>query len=116
DMQGACLGPQTIREASQIFADLAILGACGVDSAIGVTALDAAEAEVRGTRLGQSSLLVIAATSEKLGRVAPFKIADPTRIDHLIVEADAGDLSAFEAMDVKVHCASASGERQGLRR
>lgn len=109
--KGACLGPQTIREATQIFADLLILGACGVDSAMGVTALDAAEAEVKRTLLAQSSLLVIAATSDKLGTVAPFKVADPSRIDHLIVEADAGDVSSFEALDIEVHRAAAPGAR-----
>jgi DeoR/GlpR family transcriptional regulator of sugar metabolism len=109
--KGACLGPQTIREATQIFADMVILGTCGVDSMMGVTALDAAEAEVKRTLLAQSSLLVIAATSGKLGTIAPFKVADPSRIDHLIVEAGAGDVSSFEALDIKVHRSSAFGER-----
>jgi len=109
--KGACLGPQTIREAAQIFADMFILGACGVDSTMGVTALDPAEAEVKRTLLAQSSLLVIAATSDKLGTIAPFKVADPSRIDHLIVEADAADVSSFEALDIEVHRTTASGER-----
>lgn len=106
--KGACLGPQTIREASQIFADMVILGACGVDSAIGVTALDAAEAEVKRTLVAQSSLLVIAATSDKLGTIAPFKVADASRIDHLVVGADVGDLSDFETLDIKVLQTTAS--------
>ena len=107
--KGACLGPQTIREASQIFADVLILGACGVDSAIGVTALDAAEAEVKRTLVAQSTLLVIAATSDKLGTVAPFKVTDPSRIDHLVIEASAGDVSSFEALDIKIHRSTAFG-------
>lgn len=106
--KGACLGPQTIREASQIFADMVVLGACGIDSAIGVTALDAGEAEVKRTLVAQSSLLVIAATSAKLGTIAPFKVADASRIDHLVIEADAGDVSDFEALDIKVLRTTAS--------
>lgn len=104
--KGACLGPQTIREAALIFADMVILGACGVDSAIGVTALDPAEAEVKRTLVAQSSLLVIAATSDKLGTIAPFKVADASQIDHLVVEADAADAADFAARDINVLRAS----------
>lgn len=104
-VKGACLGPQTVREASQIFADMFILGACGVDAAIGVTALDAGEAEVKRMMIAQSSLLLIAATADKLGTVAPFRIAEPQRIDHLIVENDGRDMADFKALDVSVHLA-----------
>lgn len=103
--KGACLGPQAMREAAQIFADMFILGACGVDTTAGVTALDAGEAEIKRLMVEQSSLLLIAATSDKLGTVAPFKIANASRIDHLIIEDDAGDMAAFERADVQVHVA-----------
>lgn len=103
--KGACLGAQTMREASQIFADMFILGACGVDTTAGVTALDAGEAEIKRMMVDQSSLLLIAATSDKLGTVAPFKIADASRIDHLIIEDDVGDTAGFERADVQVHVA-----------
>lgn len=103
--KGACLGAQAVREASHIFADMFILGACGVDTMAGVTALDAGEAEIKRMMIAQSSLLLIAATSDKLGTVAPFKIADASRIDHLIIEGDAGDMAAFEQADVQVHFA-----------
>lgn len=103
--KGACLGPQAMREAGQIFADMFILGACGVDTTAGVTALDAGEAEIKRLMVEQSSLLLIAATSDKLGTVAPFKITDASRIDHLIIEDDAGDMAAFAQADVQVHVA-----------
>jgi len=104
--KGACLGPQTVREASRIFADMVILGACGVDATIGVTALDAGEAEVKRTMLAQSSLLLIAATSDKLGTVAPFRIAETQRIDHLLVENDGRDMTDFHCAHVSIHLAS----------
>ncbi len=103
--KGACLGAPTIRATSQIFADMFILGACGVDATAGVTALDAGEAGIKRMMFEQSSLLLIAATSDKLGTVAPFKIADASRIDHLIIEDDAGDMAAYEQTDVQVHIA-----------
>jgi len=100
--KGACLGPQTIREAGNIFADMFILGACGVDTALGVTALDAAEAEIKRVMIAQSSLLTIAATKDKLGTVAPFKLADAARIDHLVVESEV-DMGAYRQLDIELH-------------
>lgn len=103
--KGACLGPQTVHEVQQIYADLFILGTCAVDASIGVTALDPAEAEVKRAMLAQSNTLLIAASPEKLGTIAPFKIADVAAIDHLIVDADTPSLhlAQFEAADVQVH-------------
>ncbi|OAM77090.1 DeoR/GlpR family DNA-binding transcription regulator [Devosia elaeis] len=100
--KGACLGAQTIREATNIFADMFILGACGVDTELGVTALDAGEAEIKRVMIAQSSLLVIAATTDKLGTVAPFKLADAARIDHLVVEDGAG-IEAYRQFDIELH-------------
>lgn len=101
--KGACLGLQTVRETEQIFADMFILGACGIDTALGVTALDASEAEVKRAMIGRSSLLTIAATGDKLGTIAPFKLADAARIDHLVVEEGTADIEAYRRLDVDVH-------------
>jgi DeoR/GlpR family transcriptional regulator of sugar metabolism len=105
--KGACLGPQAIRETTQIFADLFIVGTCGVDSNLGVTALHAGEAELKRVMLEQSNLLIVAATSDKIGTVAPFKIADAAMIDHLVVEPEAVETARFVEAGVQVHIAAA---------
>ena len=104
---GACIGPQAIRETTQIFADLFIVGTCGVDSNVGVTALDAGEAELKRVMLEQSSLLLVAATTDKIGTVAPFKIADASIIDHLVIETDKVDTAKFAEAGAQVHIAAA---------
>jgi DeoR/GlpR family transcriptional regulator of sugar metabolism len=101
--KGACLGPQAVREASRIFADMFILAACGVDATAGVTSLDAGEAELKRTMIQQSSLVLVAATREKLGTTAPFKIAEASDIDHLVVERGTCDEAAFGRLSVQVH-------------
>ncbi|MCM2441347.1 DeoR/GlpR transcriptional regulator [Agrobacterium vitis] len=106
--KGACLGPQAMREAAQIFADIFVIGACGVDSTVGITALDAGEAELKRTMVTQSSILLVAVTAEKIATVAPFKVADASMIDHLIVEHDNFDAGDFARADVQVHVASDS--------
>lgn len=101
--KGACLGPQAVREASRIFADMFILAACGVDTTAGITSLDAGEAELKRTMVDQSSLVLVAATGEKLGTVAPFKIAEASAIDHLVVERGTSDEAAFRRESIQVH-------------
>ncbi|KQS75253.1 hypothetical protein ASG25_20610 [Rhizobium sp. Leaf384] len=101
--KGACLGSQAVREASRIFADLYILAACGVDTTAGITSLDVEEAELKRTMIKQASLVLVAATREKLGTTAPFKIAEASDIDHLVVERGTCDEAAFEKEQVQVH-------------
>ena len=85
--KGACLGGQTVREAQRIYADLFVLGTCGVDSQIGVTALDAEEAELKRCLIEQSGRVIVPATADKIGTVAPYKIAEASEIDVLVVDA-----------------------------
>lgn len=104
--KGACLGPQAVREAMQVFADIFIIGVCGVDSTVGITALDAGEAELKRAMVSQSNILLVAATAEKLDTIAPFKVADASMIDHLIVENGDYDARDFALANVQVHVAS----------
>ncbi|MBB3938217.1 DeoR/GlpR family DNA-binding transcription regulator [Aureimonas phyllosphaerae] len=102
--KGACHGAQTVREAKNIFAGMFILGACGIDTEVGITALDHDEVEVKRCFLQQSSRLVIALTKDKLGTVAPYKIGDVSAIDTLIVEGDVlpDDVAAYQEMGIKI--------------
>ena len=102
--KGACLGGQTVREAQRIYADVFVLGTCGVDSQIGVTALDAEEAELKRCFIEQSGRLIVPATADKIGTVAPFKLASASEIDVLVVEArlDPALVAQFEASGVRV--------------
>lgn len=102
---GACLGGQTIREAQRIHADMLILGTCGVDPQVGVTALDNDEAELKRCLVEQSRTLVVAVTTDKLGTVAPYDVAGPEAIDHLVVpgQSNPAFAEAFTALGAKIH-------------
>ena len=78
-IKGACLGSQTVDQARQIFPDILILGACGVDVTLGITALEPEEAEQ------QSSRVIVPVTLNKIGTAAPFRLSDISDIDVLIV-------------------------------
>lgn len=102
--KGACHGVQTVREARKIFADMYILGACGMDTELGITALDYDEVEVKRCFMEQSSRLIIALTKDKLGTVAPYKIGDVSDVDTIVVEGTVfpAQLAKYESMGIKV--------------
>ncbi|MDC9822920.1 DeoR/GlpR family DNA-binding transcription regulator [Devosia sp. ZB163] len=105
--KGACLGSHALRDIQRVRADLLILGTCGVDPRVGVSALDAEEAEIKRAMVEQSRQLVVPATADKIGTTAPFDVADTSRIDHLVVtkDADAVTIDTFRALGVTVHVA-----------
>jgi DeoR/GlpR family transcriptional regulator of sugar metabolism len=106
--KGACLGGDTLHAIAKLRADLFFLGACGVDAVRGVTAFHSAEAEVKRAMAANSEGIAIAATTEKLATAAPFRVAAPEAISHLIVE-DAVPreiLAAFEGRGAAIHFAS----------
>jgi DeoR/GlpR family transcriptional regulator of sugar metabolism len=103
--KGACLGAQTLREVQQVFADLLILGSCGLASLVGVTAFDRDEAEIKRAMVQQSRDVMLAATNEKLETVAPFRICDIKDVSQLILEGSASPatIRALMGMGPSVH-------------
>lgn len=103
--KGACVGVQALRDIQRIRADLLVLGTCGVDPRVGVSALDPDEAEIKRAMVEQSAAMIVPATSDKLGTAAPYAVAPPERITHLVVEraSDPDTLQAFAALGITVH-------------
>lgn len=106
--KGACIGAQALRELQRVRADVLVLGTCGVDASVGVSALDADEAEIKRAMVERSAAVIVPATSDKLGTIAPYDVASPERITHLVVDHDveAALVGAFPALGVTVHRAS----------
>lgn len=102
---GSVGGNTTVQAVEAIYADLVFLGSCAIDVAFGVSALDAVEAEVKRSMVLQSRALVVAATADKLGRAAPFRVARPAALTHLVVEPDAdpGLLADFADQGTIIH-------------
>ena len=73
----------------------------------GVTAFDPAEAEVKRAMAENSGSLAIAATSDKLATEAPFRVAGPGEIAHLVLErvVPAAVAADFEIRGAAVHWA-----------
>ncbi|HEN8731783.1 TPA: DeoR/GlpR transcriptional regulator [Pseudomonas putida] len=103
-IKGACLGSLAVEEAKKIYADILILGACGVDRTLGITAFDPEEAEFKRCLINQSSLVIAPITSNKVGTVAPFKLCEASDIDILMVEDNVppSTIENFKEIGIKV--------------
>lgn len=104
---GTCVGGDTLAAVAQLGADLFFLGSCGLDALRGVTAFDSAEAEVKRAMAKNSAGIVIAATTDKLATAAPYRVAAPDAIRHLVVEKTAPStiLADFEHLGAEIHFA-----------
>ena len=104
---GTCVGSDTLAAVAQLGADLFFLGSCGLDVSRGVTAFDSAEAEVKRAMARNSAGIVIAVTNDKLATAAPYRVAAPDAIRHLVVErtAPSAILADFERLGAEIHFA-----------
>lgn len=105
---GGTVGVATVRDIAAIYADLYFLGSCAVDPEFGASAVDGSEAEVKRAMVAQSRAVAVAATNDKLGTAAPFRIVPPADLIHLVVEADADPaiLNRFADNGTVIHRAS----------
>jgi DeoR/GlpR family transcriptional regulator of sugar metabolism len=85
------LGVETASAFRQVRADLCLLGATGLHAELGVTTGDAEEAQLKRVMVDSAAELVIAATSDKLGKASPWAIAPLTSVSTLITCAQRPD-------------------------
>jgi DeoR/GlpR family transcriptional regulator of sugar metabolism len=86
---GGAIGAKAISDARIFHPDIFFLGTCGLEPETGVTATLFEEAEFKRFIAGQSRVVVVAATNEKLGAPAPYGIIGLDRCSHIILEHDA---------------------------
>jgi DeoR/GlpR family transcriptional regulator of sugar metabolism len=84
---------QTCEYAAQYVADLYLMGACGVDSRMGVTAAFREDGEVKQVMRRSSKKTAVLSDCQKLGIVEYFKVADCSEIDMLITDLPTTDAS-----------------------
>jgi DeoR/GlpR family transcriptional regulator of sugar metabolism len=105
-------GPLAEASIEQFYADVCVLGAAGVDAAIGVTELDHHTAALHRLMLQRSARVLVLANHSKLGFRAPAVVADLKQVDTLVTNAATNrhELEALEALrscDVDVLLAGA---------
>ena len=105
---GAAVNGRALREAREIRADLAILGACAVNAEAGVAAFDPDDAAFKRVVAEAASAVAVAVTTDKLGTTAPYPVIPMSAVAHLVTEADAPQEMLLPLMRgrVRIHRAS----------
>jgi DeoR/GlpR family transcriptional regulator of sugar metabolism len=85
---GSSFGPRACADMGEIRPDLAFVGTCAI-AAHGLAAFDADEGAFKRLLVRNAARVVVAATSDKLMTMAPFRFAALSEIGILVVEADA---------------------------
>ncbi|WP_290741075.1 hypothetical protein [Amaricoccus sp.] len=84
---GAAVGAAVLAAIETIRPDLLLLGACGVDPDVGITAQSLEDAVVKRSLAARAGRVAVAADIGKLGTAAPFAVADLAAIDVMLIEA-----------------------------
>ncbi|ADB36900.1 DeoR/GlpR family DNA-binding transcription regulator [Spirosoma linguale] len=85
------MGHQTCQQALNYQADLFLMGACSIDSQMGVTASMAAEGEIKKVMFDASRQVAVLSNQEKLGTVDFFNVTRLADIDWLITDLNRDD-------------------------
>lgn len=85
------MGLQTCQQALNYQADLFLMGACSIDSQIGVTASIEEEGEIKKVMFQASRQVAVLSNQEKLGTVDFFNVTRLADIDWLITDLNSDD-------------------------
>lgn len=85
-----------------ISADIAILGACGIDAAFGLSSDDLAEAGIKRAMAAAARETIVMADHSKLGQRARHRTLWPEAIDHLVTDASPAQTGALAEAGIGV--------------
>ncbi|WP_375261837.1 DeoR/GlpR family DNA-binding transcription regulator [Palleronia sp.] len=99
---GIAVGRTAEQAVEAVAADLALLGACGLDAGFGLSADDADEAAVKAAMIGASARTVVLTGAAKIGRRARHRVVACEALDLLVTDASAGQTAAIEESGLEV--------------
>ncbi|MBB6113064.1 transcriptional regulator, DeoR family [Mucilaginibacter lappiensis] len=97
-------GQQTCDNTAQYVADLYLMGTCGVDSQMGITALLREDGEVKQAMHRSALKTAILSDRQKLGIIEYFKVADISEVHTLITDLPSShaSLDAFRTQSLQI--------------
>lgn len=99
---GAATGATALAALDDLTADVAVLGACGLDAEFGLTADDLPEAEMKRAMARASARTIVVTGAARLGTRARHRVLPPEAIDLVVTDADADAAAPFLARDIAV--------------
>ena len=94
---GVAVGAGVAQAIQALRADCYFLGVTGVDAGFGLSTGDAEEAQVKALLMASAAETVLMASSDKLGKVSPYRVAPLSALSTLIVTPQA-DPAALQAL------------------
>lgn len=106
---GVAVGAGVAQAIQALRADCYFLGVTGVEAGFGLSTGDAEEAQVKALLMASSAETVLMASSDKLGKVSPYRVAPLAALGTLLVtpQADAAQLAALRRPGLEVVTVSA---------
>jgi DeoR/GlpR family transcriptional regulator of sugar metabolism len=86
---GVAVGAGVAQAIQALRADCCFLGVTGVEAGFGLSTGDAEEAQVKALLIASAAETVLMASSDKLGKVSPYRIAPLSALSTLIVAPQA---------------------------
>jgi len=99
---GIAVGGAALAEAGALAADLAVLGACGIEAEFGLSADDYDEAGMKQAMARAAARTMVFTSAEKVGRRARHRVLAPEAIDLLFCDADMRATAGLVAQGIEV--------------
>lgn len=101
---GVAVGAGVAQAIQALRADCYFLGVTGVDAGFGLSTGDAEEAQVKALLMANSAETVLMASSDKLGKVSPYRVAPLAVLSTLLVtaQADAAQLERLRTPGLEI--------------
>lgn len=101
---GVVVGAGVAQAIQSLRADCFFLGVTGVEAGFGLSTGDAEEAQVKALLMASAAETVLMASSDKLGKVSPYRVAPLSALATLIVtpQADPAELQALRVQGLEI--------------
>jgi DeoR/GlpR family transcriptional regulator of sugar metabolism len=98
------VGIATAEAVRGVRADVGLLGVCGLDVEIGISAANGEEALIKRLMIAQSAEVIAAVVADKLGTTMPYVVAPARELTHLVTERFVPDAvtAAYENLGITV--------------
>jgi DeoR/GlpR family transcriptional regulator of sugar metabolism len=101
---GVAVGAGVAQAIQALRADSFFLGVTGVDAGFGLSTGDAEEAQVKALLIAHAAETVLMASSDKLGKVSPYRVAPLSALSTLLIaeQADAAQVDALRSPSLEI--------------
>ncbi|MSU90131.1 DeoR family transcriptional regulator [Rhodobacteraceae bacterium 2CG4] len=99
---GVNTGQDALAEAGDIAAEIAVLGACGLEPGFGLSSDDPGESRLKRAMAGAAAQVMVVTAAAKLGRRARHRTLPAGAIDLLVTDADAAAAASLAAAGIEV--------------